>query len=441
MSIPQIPHPRARTRVRARALPFVACVGAMLVLAACSSSSSPTSSATAGSAASASASSSSGSQASGTPYTIGTIAGVTGAYGPGLGGSFQVATAWEKWTNAHGGVNGHPVNIITKDDGGVPANGIAAAESLVSNPKVLAIVSPASNTSNAWYSVAAKAQMPVVGGTVWSNAYQTESTWFPTGTTQGGYGKAVLYAMRKLGKTKLAVVVCVEVPSCATYGQEFISAGKTFASQLGGAKVVYYAAVSSSAPNYTSTCLAAKQAGADAMLVGDSAPVGLRVYSDCASQGYHPLIMATSGSYDPTWENNPVVDGAQFVNTAFPFWASDLPSQQDFQTALKEYAPGVLQDQAYLSNASIVWSSFEFWGAAMEHANLGANPTKAEVTQAMRSLPAGFSVPGITTSVTYNTSGSGGNPEIYCYFGGTIASGKFATVNGGNSQCPTNLGP
>lgn len=76
----------------------------------------------------------------------------------------------------------------------------------------------------------------------------------------------------------------------------------------------------------------------------------------------------------------------------------------------------------------------------MEHANLGANPTKAEVTQAMRSLPAGFSVPGITPSVTYNTSGSGGNPEIYCYFGGTIASGKFATVNGGNSQCPTNLG-
>jgi branched-chain amino acid transport system substrate-binding protein len=357
-----------------------------------------------------------------------------------LGGSFEVATAWEKWTNAHGGVNGHPVNIITKDDGGIPANGIAAAQSLISNPNVMAIVSPASNTSNAWYSLAAKAQVPVIGGTVWSNAYQTESTWFPTGTTQGGYGKAVLYAMRKLGKTKLAVVVCVEAPACATYGAEFKSAATTFASQLGGATVVYYAAVSSSAPNYTSTCLAAKQAGADAMLVGDGASVGLKVFTDCASQGYKPLILATSGAYDPTWQNNPVTDGAQFVNTAFPFWADNLTSQQDFQNALKQYAPGVLSSQSYLSNASVVWSSFQFWAAAMEHANLGNNPTRADVTQALRSLPAGFSVAGITTPVTYNTSGSGGNPEIYCYFGGTIANGKFATVNGGNSECPTSLG-
>jgi len=417
--------------------PLITGLCALLVLAvgACSSSSSTSSEATTP------ASTASGSAASSSTYTIGTIAGITGDYAPGLGGSFEVATAWEKWTNAHGGINGHPVNVIMKDDGGIPANGIAAAQSLINNPNVIAIVSPASNTSNAWYNLAAKAQMPVIGGTVWSNAYQTESTWFPTGTTQGGYGKAVLYAMRKLGKTKLAVVVCIEAPACATYGADFSLAAKTFAGQLGGAKVVYYAAVSSTAPNYTSTCLAAKQAGADAMLVGDGASVGLRVFSDCASQGYKPLILATSGSYDPTWENNPVMNGAQFVNTSFPFWASDLPSQQDFQTALKEYAPGVLSSQSYLSNASIVWSSFQFWAAAMEQAKLGNNPTRADVIQAMRSLPSGFSVPGITAPVAYNTSGSGGNPEDYCYFGGAIQSGKFVTTDGGNSECPTNLGP
>jgi branched-chain amino acid transport system substrate-binding protein len=436
MSIPLTSHPRARAIVRVRA-PLIAGLCALLVLAtaACSSSSSTSSGATTP------ASTASASAASASTYTIGTIAGITGDYGASLGGSFEVATAWEKWTNAHGGVNGHPVNIIMKDDGGIPANGVAAAQSLINNSNVIAIVSPASNTSNAWYSLAAKAQVPVIGGTVWSDAYQTVSTWFPTGTTQGGYGKAVLYAMRKLGKTKLAVVVCIEAPACATYGADFKSAATTFASQLGGAKVVYYAAVSSTAANYTSTCLAAKQAGADAMLVGDAASVGLRVFSDCASQGYRPLILATSGSYDPTWEHNSVMNGAQFVNTAFPFWATNLSSQQDFQTALKEYAPSVLSSQSYLSNASVVWSSFQFWAAAMEHAHLGSNPTRADVIQAMRSLPTGFSVPGITTPVTYNTSGSGGNPEIYCYFGGTIQNGQFVTTNGGNSECPTNLGP
>ena len=39
------------------------------------------------------------------------------------------------------------------------------------------------------------------------------------------------------------------------------------------------------APNYTAQCLAAKQAGATAMSVGDASSIVVKVAQDCATQG------------------------------------------------------------------------------------------------------------------------------------------------------------
>jgi branched-chain amino acid transport system substrate-binding protein len=432
---------------RKRATLLLAGVAALgVIVSACSSSggsggtSSPAGAAGTTAAVGTSAAATSAAAATKSTYTIGQIAGITGDYASSLGGTFKVTDAWVKWTNAHGGVNGHPVKVIMKDDAGVPSTGIAAAKSLLNDPKVMAIVSPASNTSNAWYQLAANDKIAVVGGTVWSNAYQTVPTWFPTGATQGGYGKAVLYQMEKSGGHKLATIVCQEVPACKTYADEFAKAAKTFKGELGGAQVVYQATALGTAPSYTSQCLAAKQAGADSMLVGGASSFALRIYSDCAQQGFHPLKLATSGAWDATWLKDSTVNGTQFVLTNFPYYATDTASQKEFHAALAQYEPGFTNSDLYNSGSSTIWAAFELWKAAMAKANLGDSPTRAQVVKAMQSLPPQFSVPGITPALTYNTSGNGGNPEIYCYFGGSIKNGKFVTTNGGNAQCPTNLG-
>jgi ABC-type branched-subunit amino acid transport system substrate-binding protein len=45
-----------------------------------------------------------------------------------------------QWTNAHGGTNGHPVQMVTIDDNGNAATSLAAATKLIQEDHVGAIV-------------------------------------------------------------------------------------------------------------------------------------------------------------------------------------------------------------------------------------------------------------------------------------------------------------
>ena len=38
---------------------------------------------------------------------------------------------WQQWTNAHGGVNGHPVEVLIGDDGGDPGRYISIQRQFV----------------------------------------------------------------------------------------------------------------------------------------------------------------------------------------------------------------------------------------------------------------------------------------------------------------------
>src|SRR5262245_5437801 len=42
----------------------------------------------------------------------------------------KTMAAWQKYINAHGGINGHPVKYINKDDAADPAKAAAAVQSL-----------------------------------------------------------------------------------------------------------------------------------------------------------------------------------------------------------------------------------------------------------------------------------------------------------------------
>src|SRR5690242_13475306 len=81
----------------------------------------------------------------GTPIVIGVIGSVTGPEAASSRQGQTVATAWAKWVNAQGGINGHPVKVALADDGGDPAKGQAAEKTLVDQKNVLAIVVSSDN--------------------------------------------------------------------------------------------------------------------------------------------------------------------------------------------------------------------------------------------------------------------------------------------------------
>jgi branched-chain amino acid transport system substrate-binding protein len=61
--------------------------------------------------------------------TIGTICSCSGLQAGQLGALGKVAQVWASNVNASGGINGHPVHLIVKDDGSNPATSLQAASS------------------------------------------------------------------------------------------------------------------------------------------------------------------------------------------------------------------------------------------------------------------------------------------------------------------------
>src|SRR5690349_1009881 len=86
----------------------------VLALTACGSASGSNSA----SGSSGGAAASSGPALTGTPISIGVISSLSGPQASSSNQADTVAPAWAEWVNANGGLNGHPVKIISVDDGG-----------------------------------------------------------------------------------------------------------------------------------------------------------------------------------------------------------------------------------------------------------------------------------------------------------------------------------
>jgi branched-chain amino acid transport system substrate-binding protein len=61
------------------------------------------------------------SKLAGKPIVIGSVGSFTGPQAPALGAVDETLQAWAKFKNANGGINGHPVKLLTADDTTNPA--------------------------------------------------------------------------------------------------------------------------------------------------------------------------------------------------------------------------------------------------------------------------------------------------------------------------------
>jgi branched-chain amino acid transport system substrate-binding protein len=428
-------------RRRSRTYLTILAAAGLVTLGACSSSSSSSPSAPSTSAASSAPASTpastpatataSAAAATGSPYVIGDIASISGPYATSIGGTPNTVNAWEQWTNAHGGINGHPVKVIVEDDASVPAKGISEVTQLINDDHVAAIVGSASNTIGGWYQLAESAKVPVIGGQTNGGAlFTTLPMFFPTGTTST---VPTLDLAVKAGKLKLAVMYCTEVPVCATSAATLKASIATNPSEFSGLKIVYTGGVSGSAPSYAAQCLAAQQAGADSLVISDGAAVSLRVMNNCGSQGFKPTLIGSGAEADNTWLADTLFNGVQVYQPNFPWIADSTPQQQAFQSALKQYAPQELTSATYNPNDAQVWAALEVFATAVDM----AKPTtfnSAAVLAALYALPANFTVPSLTPPLTYKKNSP--NPAVNCYFLVQIESGKYTVSNNGTYTCP-----
>jgi branched-chain amino acid transport system substrate-binding protein len=193
--------------------------------------------------------------------------------------------AWVAWTNAHGGINGHPIKLYTANDNNDPAQAQSAINGMMNNNHIVALVGNNTSTLPIWAKLISDAGIPVIGGVAeTSDPWLTNPDFYSTGTTVESAFYATQFAVKQAGFTKEAVLECNQVTACLASLQPIRNYAKTL-----GINLVYAQYASPTATEYTAQCLAMKTAGAQVVeaVVNDAL-----LAANCKAQGYTPVYFA-----------------------------------------------------------------------------------------------------------------------------------------------------
>jgi branched-chain amino acid transport system substrate-binding protein len=366
---------------------------------------------------------------------IGSVTDVTGAEASSEGTVNKTLDAWATWTNANGGINGHPVKLIAMDTGFNPSTALSEVKQLVEQDHIIALVGEQTSFDATFVPYLQQKGIPMVGGGLFTQASFTNPDWFPQGTTAIPENYNLMHLGTTKGFSKFAYLYCAESPACAQSVPLYKGLG---AAQ--GVSVVYTAAVAASSPDYTAPCLAAQSAGAQYISIGDNSSVILRVASSCSQQGFNPLKVGTDGSVTGAWATSPAMQGALAVQNDAPFSDTANPAIQTMITALDKYAPGVTTSESWGENDVFAWASGLLFAAAAEAANLGTNATPAQVVSGLYALH-NNNLGGIAPPISYTNNGKG--HQIYCSFVQGVEGNKFTAPQGQALTCApvTTLAP
>lgn len=327
-------------------------------------------------------------------------------------------TAWQKWVNGHGGIAGHPVKVTQYNDNCDPGQSAADAQKLI-NAHVLAIID-GTQEDTSWSSAVTQAHIPVLCGIETGNGLTCfgNPNFFPAGATvlSSLYGNVL--AAKQAGAKTFGVVYCTETPSCSQALPLFTS----YAKQL-GMKIAPGLAASETATSYTAQCLTYQQDHVDAIF--PAGPPANKLASDCAQQGYHPIITLSSGTWLNSYLKTPALSGS--IGTS-----SDIPwSIYNKATSAFHKATGSLLHTAFSPfNVSVTWAAALLFQDAAAH--VGSHPTTASIYSglyAMHDDTLGGYAPPLTFVKGATTN------SVSCFFVVGIKHGSFTAPNGAKYAC------
>lgn len=383
-------------------------------VAACSSS---------GSNGTSSSSSSGGSTSgAGAPITVGVMCSCSGALGADNALGWSVIDAWGKSVNADGGIGGHPVQLIKKDDASVPGTSLTDAKALIAQ-KVDVIID-GDILDSVWQKAVDAAGIPVIGGNLATDAFESDPNWFPSGQTNDSITYSVAATAKQAGAANLAVFYCAEAPVCQQSVPLIKSAG-----QAVGVPVVYTQSISATAPNYTAQCVAAKQAGVKALFIGDAFSIVARVAADCTAQGYNPIYVTEGSGYtsqaltapglkDHLWSSFPIL----------PYYSTE-PAVTAMNAALDKYAPGLRQQTSTWSEfAAQAWTGGLLLAQALKNAGVTASTpvSPSVITQGLDKV-SDETLGGFSPTLSFTA----GKPHpVDCWYVGRVQGGVASQVGG-----------
>jgi branched-chain amino acid transport system substrate-binding protein len=330
---------------------------------------------------------------------LGSVGTATGVIGAATQPIVAATKAWAADVNTRGGLKGHPVRVIFGDDGGDPSRAQSLVRKMVEEEKVIAFVGTyLVITTAAVTGYVEKMQVPVIGGPGGNEVEDSSPMFFnPQMGADEALGHGLVHNIVAQTKArKIATFYCREASSCAAQAKRV----KEYA-HLYGAEVVLEAQVSLAQPDFTGEILAARSAGADAIVSAVDEASTVRVARSAKQQNYDPVI---AGSY--TVNNDVLLRAGEdavgiigFSATA-PYGSS--PLLQPYRDAVARHVPGA-RLAGYGATAwvqgKLVERLADFFGDL-------PNPTSADVLRALYSLK-DETLGGLVPPITFNEGGHG----------------------------------
>jgi branched-chain amino acid transport system substrate-binding protein len=387
----------------------------LAVVAACGSSSHPTS---LGSSATSSATSIK------STIVIGNVGNYSnsGQFGPQYLQAAHGLQAWASFTNAHGGLNGHPVKIVVKDDANNVSTSLRAVETMITSDHVVAIAAvPASGTDNAWANYVKAQKVPVIGG------ISTDPNWDGNPYMLSLNADAVAFvtgqfAAAKGQGTTVGVFSCAELTACKSGIPLFAGVTAKLGLKYAGTQLV-----AASATDYTAQCQALKNAGADIVVPELDGPTAKRVLDACALQGFTPKSILPASLIDTALLNDPVFNGATGITTS-PLWFGSLPQfEQDFDATYKSLFPSEVPN----GFSTLGWQAGEVIGTALKTAP--DTVTSQTVVDALNAQPANSTFGGWTPPISFPAGKSTAVSSCVWYVG--IENKALTAPRGYNPVC------
>lgn len=310
------------------------------------------------------------------PIVIGQTLATSGLIGSTTGNIRQGLSIWAAAVNARGGVQCHPVQVISLDDGSDSARVASNWNTLKARGMVAMVGAGEPITMGALRAQAERDKIPVIGGDLVDTAWY-ESTWvFPQGASTGAsYDGSLVEAVKaRPGATKAGLIYCVEASICTAIKGNFANSAATAGIGVGLMK-----AVSLTQSDFTAECQAMKDAGVEVLWLALDGSAVTRLGRSCNRIGYDPQLATMALAVPPAVAADPILRKATvyLASPTVPYSTVDTPGAAEFHAAAKQFAPTFKLDQSVMQG----WSSGKLFETALE--KVAAKARAGDVTTEM----------------------------------------------------------
>jgi branched-chain amino acid transport system substrate-binding protein len=270
---------------------------------------------------------SSGSALKGAPINVMTVAPVQ-YNGPAFKNILVAASTYGKWINAHGGINGHPLNVITCDERGDP-NQLANCGRQAVSKHVVAFVGSYSNNGAAIMPIAENAHIAWFGGccpTVADELGNADS--FPLGS---GFGVIAGLAVKAGQVCKKPALIVLDYP-----GKPFVELLVNNSLKASGVKLVKTVTWPLTVGGDVSPLIADATSGTDCLIAALGEANWAAFLPAFKQSGAKTRLMGAQGNLDqkvitpfPAEANGAIICGI-YPDLSDPVW-------KDYRAALKKY--------------------------------------------------------------------------------------------------------